>query len=542
MVAEPIPEEVEVKLEATAHDVLQEIAAIGTLGAYRLRRRRLQSLETTYFDTPGLTLAHAGVAVRVRRAGRRWEATAKWPGRVDGALHTRPELTVPLPRPPAGAFVPAAGPLAEALQPYLLGRPLQPVLVTTIERRPLDVLPADGTRTALAEVALDAVQLQRPDGSPAAPEYWEVEIEQRGGAPDDCLAVARLLRRRFHLVPSRSTKFERGLAAVLPPGELVAPLAPVAVTDSLDTAMRKIIAVQLGRLRAVQPTVRRGDQAEAVHEMRVAVRRLRTAQRLGKAALPVRQREALARELRWLAQALGQVRDLDVQLANAAWHRQRLAPAARGPVDGLRRALRRQRLAAMAALAQVLDSARYTRLLLSLERAAATPRRPARGAAAEPVARAGRRAIKRAIRRMYVLGDAIGELPTAEELHALRISAKRLRYLLEALKPISGRDGRRVTKQLVRLQDVLGRFNDAMVAAATVRRHRHDLGASAPPPTREALTAIADAELRRAGAAQAQFDRAWQRFRARASRRRLRSLRDALAAASPPPPPAPGAP
>lgn len=533
MPAEPIPDEVEVKLEAASGELLTEIAGLRTLGDHRLRRRRVQALQTTYFDTPAMALSRAGVAVRVRRAGRRWEATAKWPGRVRGALHTRPELTVPLRGAPTAPFSPPDGPLAETLRPYLLGRPLQPVLVTHVERRIVDVLPAIGTGV-LAELALDTVQLCRPDGTPAAPAYWEVEIEQRGGSAADCVAVGRALRRRFHLVPSRATKFARGLSAVLPPDVAAAPPPPISVADTRASATRTIIAIQLGRLRAAQPAARRGDDPEAVHEMRVAVRRLRTALRLGAGALPARQIEALGRELAWLASALGEVRDRDVQLANAAWHRRRLAAPARGPIDGFRRALRRQRLAALATLRERLDSTRHTRLLLALERAATAPRRPPTAAGAEPIAAAGRGAISRAIRKLRKLGDAVDELPQADELHTLRIRAKRLRYALEALQPITGRDGRRLTRQLVRLQDVLGRFNDSMVAAVTVRRYRDALPAPAPA-TRAALSAIADGELRRAGAAQARFHRAWKRFREKGARRRLRRLLEALD------PPRPGA-
>ena len=115
----------------------------------------------------------------------------------------------------------------------------------------------------------------------------------------------------------------------------------------------------------------------------------------------------------------------------------------------------------------------------------------------------------------------------------MRIRAKRLRYVLEALKPITARDGRRLTKQLVRLQDVLGRFNDSMVTAATVRRYRDGLKPPPPAAAREALSAVADAELRRAGAAQAQFHRAWKRFAEKGARRRLRDLLDTLATAGP---------
>ena len=527
MTAEHIPDEVEVKLEAASRDVLDQIAGLRALPPYRLRRRRVQALETTYLDTADRALVRARVALRVRRAGRRWEATAKWPGRVAGALHSRPELTVPLPGPPAAPFQPPAGPLRDALQPYLLGRALQPVLITRVERRLLDLLPAEGGES-LAEVALDAVTLCRPDGQPAAPEYWEVEIEQRTGEAADCVAAARVLRQQFSLVASRATKFERGLEAVLPAGSAGPPPEAVTAADPLAVAVRTIVAAQLGRMRAAQGRVAAGDHPEAVHDMRVSIRRLRTALRLGKAALPASQLASLARELRWLGGELGRVRDLDVQLATADWHRRRLDAAARGPIDGYRRALRQQREAALAALHAALGGARHTRLLLALERAAAAPRKPPTGDAATPIPRAGRRAIKRAANKVLEGGNAVGELPSTDELHGLRIRAKRLRYLLEALEPITGKHGRRLTRQLTRLQDVLGRFNDSIVAAATVRAYRNGLPDRVPQATRDGLTAIVDAELRRAGAAQAQFHRAWRRFSEKGARRRLRGLLDRL--------------
>jgi CHAD domain-containing protein len=106
----------------------------------------------------------------------------------------------------------------------------------------------------------------------------------------------------------------------------------------------------------------------------------------------------------------------------------------------------------------------------------------------------------------------------------LRIRAKRLRYLLEALRPIIGTPGRKLIRQLVRLQDVLGRFNDAMVAAAFVRTFRDGPAATSEPAVRHALTALADAELRRAGAAQSEFARAWRRFTAKSTLRQHRTV------------------
>ena len=118
------------------------------------------------------------------------------------------------------------------------------------------------------------------------------------------------------------------------------------------------------------------------------------------------------------------------------------------------------------------------------------------------------------------------------ELHDMRIAAKRLRYVLEALKPITGAPGRRLARQLARLQDVLGRFNDAMVAAGAVRAYVETHGDRLDRRVRDALNAVGDAELRRAGAAQAQFHRAWDRFAGKATRRRRRALLAALKSAA----------
>lgn len=430
-------------------------------------------------------------------------------------------------------FVLPAGPLRDHLAPYVLGRPLQPILQTVITRRLVDVLPADGPAAPLAEIALDTVQLAQADGAPVAAVYWEVEIEQRGGTARDCLTVARELRGRFGLVASRATKYARGLAAAhgaaAPSG--AGPRA-IGLADTLASATRATLAAQLAALRAAEPGTRAGHDPEALHAMRVALRRLRTALRLGGDALPAGPRTRLAAEFAWLGGELGRVRDLDVQLAQLDWHRLRLAPAARRPLDGFRRHLVRARSAARAALLAALDTRRHGALLLAIERAGVEPRRPPAGVAAEPIARAGRRAIKRALRRLLARGAAIDVLPAAADLHALRIRAKRLRYVLEALKPITGAPGRRLVRQLARLQDVLGQFNDAMVAAGAVRAYVETHGDRLDRRVRDALNAVGDAELRRAGAAQAQFHRAWDRFAGKATRRRRRALLAALKSAA----------
>jgi len=532
MSALEVPAEVEVKLEAASAEDLRHIAQIRALGPYRLRPRRAVHLHSLYFDTRDLALARAGIALRIRRAGRNWEATAKWSGRVEGSLHKRLELTVALPAEPSMPFTLPDGPLRTQLTAVLLGRRLTPVLVTDIRRGLRDLLPARATASEpLAEVALDTVELRTPDGRPATPPYFEVEIERRAGRTRDLTALSHALQQRFGLIPSRAAKLTRGLAELHgytppPPGS-----DTIAASDSVAVAVRKVVAAQLARLRAADPGTRLGRDSEPLHEQRVATRRLRAAIRTFAAGMPPRLRETLRGELRWIAQELGAVRDLDVQIANLDWHARHLEPSAQSHLNAFRQHLQDERAARRAALIATLDSRRYFQLLGALERFAASPppRRP-RGDAAQPVAARGRRAVKRAVRRLLQHGDAIGELPKADDLHALRIRAKRVRYLLEALKPISGAAGRKLGRQLVRLQDVLGRFNDAMVAATFVRKYRDSQSAPADDPVRRTLTALADAELRRAGVAQSEFARAWRRFTAKVTLRQYRALLSELKA------------
>jgi hypothetical protein len=135
--------EVEAKLLVPTTTDLRAIARLTHIGPYPLRPRGAVRLLSSYLDTPNLVLARNGVAVRLRRQGRQWEATAKWAGQVRGDVHERAELTVALSRAPELPFVVPPGPLHTQLAALAAGRPLVPILITDIHRRLFDVLPPD---------------------------------------------------------------------------------------------------------------------------------------------------------------------------------------------------------------------------------------------------------------------------------------------------------------------------------------------------------------------------------------------------------------
>lgn len=511
----PPPTEVEIKLLAPDAATLARIARLRSIGAFRLVEERTQELRSVYLDTAGFRLARHGVALRLRQDGARWELTAKWSGRRAGARHERPEINVSLdeePKPPLDLS-------GSTLHPYLaalvMQEPLLPILVTDIRRRRRVAVRERGDETRpIAEIALDSVRLASPDRRVAAERYFEVEIEQRTGSPRELADLANQLGKRFALEPSQDSKFSRGLRLL---GREVLPetdRTSLRADDTLHEALRKVVRVQLRRLRSNDPGTRLGNAPEALHDMRVAVRRLRAAVLAFKSALRPRLRADLRDDLKWLAQALGGVRDLDVQLENLALREASLPPAYVKALEPFRRYLRGERAMRRRTMLSALDSRRYFELLARLERyATGADSAHDRGPKAElPVARVGRRLLRKRFDRLLSLGRALGASSSPTELHAVRLQAKKLRYLLEFLRDFAGPNAPRVVKKLVEVQDRLGEHNDAHVAVRFVELYREEARNGLQRNTDLALKRVARAEEERGRAARAAFAHAWKRF------------------------------
>lgn len=523
------PPEVEAKLLVADPADLGRIARLDRLGPWTLRRRGSVRLRTLYLDTANLVLARNGLALRLRRAGRRWELTLKWGGEVRGAVHERPELTVTVARPPELPWRVSGDPFGWRLKAWLADRPVDVSVVTEVQRRLLDILPPGATPDAepAAELALDRVRVApRPAAAPVL-EYCEAEIEARAGGRRAVTATARILQRLFGLSPAADTKYARGLVAVHGPGALSRDPPALAAHDTLEQAARKVVARHLRRLRQCDPGTREGADPEALHDMRVAVRRLRAAVRAFADGIPAATRSRMTEELRWLGQALGRVRDVDVQLENVRTFAAGAPPGHRGGLQPYVEYLEREREARRAVMLAELDSQRYCRLVLLLEGFAEGPARSRSPGAREPVASAGRRALKKAFRRLLKRGAKVqAGAPAPEDLHALRIRAKRVRYLLEFLRDLTGKPGRRLVRQLTRLQDLLGAYHDAVVAAEFVRAFVEGPGKDAGPATLLALGALVGSDLRIAEHSRLDFERTWRRF---ARRRNLETLETVLA-------------
>jgi CHAD domain-containing protein len=244
----------------------------------------------------------------------------------------------------------------------------------------------------------------------------------------------------------------------------------------VSTPLLDFVTAQRDAIAMTEPGVRAGDP-DAVHDMRVAARRLRATLRAFRPLFDRARTEPLRVELRWLGRLLGAARDGDVLAERLA---EAVSAEPPGLVVGPVAARVRQRLAddatrARAELIAGLDGERFAALRDSVDRLAAGEfgpydERPRR------LRRRVRSALRRADRRLDAAAKAPSDpLPGAagrdDRLHEARKAYKQARYAVEAVAPQAGKPARRLVKRLKSLQDLLGDHQDTIVTRHLLRDH-----------------------------------------------------------------------
>ncbi len=474
-----------------------------TVAAQTRRRARQVWLDT--FDwrlhTAGLVLrqvsgARSGELVLITSAG---EAVASEP--------------LPTQRWPCLIDVIPEGPLRDRLSPVVEIRALLPVARADGTLTQLRVL--DGEQKTVARITLEVTALAQPAAGPLPPRLILTPVRGYQSATD---RAARLLAAADGFAPSTRSAFQTVLAtAGRQPGDY-SDRVDVTLPESMParTALATVLLRLADTMEANVGFVIRDVDTEFLHDLRVAVRRTRSALRLAGDALPGDLAARFAPEFKWLGDLTTPTRDLDVNLAGFDAMVARLHAAAPGDLEPLRAQLTHQRAIECRKLARGLRSARFGKLMVSwrgaLDEAAAPPRAPRRSKRAhQPTADIGSLAadrIGRAYRKVAKRGAAITAAgaaggPPAEDMHALRKRCKELRYLLEFFGSLYDPAAlRRAVKDLKGLQDCLGDFQDAEVQRAEVREfatwmlaRRAAPGTGQPPVSELAATLLAMGEL-----------------------------------------------
>lgn len=486
--------EIEAKFSIPDEKVFERLLEATTLAGFRLGEASISDLHDRYLDTADGAVRAGGYACRLRRTGDRYRASLKGLGGASGAIHRRAEYEVRLDESLPPHRWPASS--ARDLAVRLCGTdPLIALFEIDQVRHSRPLL--DGDR-AVAEFSLDRVQVCAEGLSEDAASYLELEAELRpDGNEVDLQKLVAELQNAWGLAPEGRSKFERALALV---GEGRAneaasetqPIEPqpcasehlelldrpgIGPDDPMSEAGRKTFRFHYRRMLYNEPGTRLGEDIEALHDMRVATRRMRAAFRVFGHYFA---RKAVAPYLKGLkrtGRALGAVRDLDVFRAKIQAYLEPLPESERAGLDDLLTVLEEQREAACQRMIAYLDSEKHCRFVARFGEFVET-----QGMGSLPVAPNGGR--PRPYRVRHVAPAAIYDRlsavraydewvtvpdPPLARLHSLRIACKRLRYTMEFFREVLGADRKVVVKEIVAMQDHLGDLQDAVVASGILR-------------------------------------------------------------------------
>ncbi len=427
-------------------------------------------LSSVYYDTPSLDLKTKGVALRLRKSAGKWVQTVKGGGGVVAGVHTRHEWDLPLPK--------NALDLTRFEDPFLVDlfsdpeirHRLAPVFSTEFSRKLL-----------LLEYSGSSIECSFDRGSILSGEkvesISELELELKSGEPAALYDLALELLESIPLEIETVSKAGRGYSLFLgaesrrvKKAENPAIVAGMSVREAfLEIVQNCLIQVQ----ENAKGMLAGEEDPEFLHQMRVGVRRMRSAFSIFSRHFG---REAFLETvsgLRWLGGELGPARNWDVFLQETLPSIESALPEQ--DFSMLREKAQRIREKSRIRAISAVSSTRYQSLLLELgallcRNAQARPL---------PVEEFAKETLARRYRNFERAGKGIASLDH-QELHALRIEGKKLRYAAEFFTPLHpSRSSRNFLSAIGAMQDALGAINDA----ATTVHLLDELAGEAPEAT-----------------------------------------------------------
>lgn len=441
--------EIELKLELDARDApkLQRHCRKA------FRRGPVQVLESVYFDTPDHRLQRAGFALRVRHIGERRIQTLKAAGEATTGFSVRPEWEHDI-----TGDVPVLDLESGLLQQFIPKRALadlRPVFRTVIRRQLFEAV-AHGSRI---EVALEQGEVRIGRRKRA---LCEVELELKHGKPSSLFKLARTIGAIAPVRLGVQSKAERGyaLARMAKSQPVKAEPVPLTAETTSARALQAIARSCLRHFRLNEAILSAQDDAGALHQTRVALRRLRSALTLFRPMLADARYDALRSEIKSMAITLGAARNIDVLTTHL--ERQRVPQAVR---------IARQQ--AYAEVRAALDSPRWRAAMLDIADWLAhgpwltRPKNSSR--CHEPIPDRAVCILDRTSRRLARRGRGLARLDDTAR-HRVRIAAKKLRYAAEFfgvlfLDKAAKRRRKRFAGTIEAMLDSLGELNDLSTAS-----------------------------------------------------------------------------
>ncbi|HEX5326594.1 MAG TPA: CHAD domain-containing protein [Acetobacteraceae bacterium] len=414
---------------------------------------------TTYFDTPQLDLARQGISLRIRRNGERRTQTVK---AIDAraVAARRGEWEQPVAGDVPDLEAAADTPVGEVLH-AVAGAMLRPVFSTDVHRV-TRVLRPDGD--TVVEAACDqGTIIAETKSEPVC----ELELELKHGDLGALYRLAIELGAAGGLVIEPAGKAERGFRLRSGKDPEAAKATDIDLTPDLTAAdaFGATVRSGLSHVLANMQAAHLGDP-EGVHQLRIAIHRLRAALLLFRPLLQHETTKRFGAELRRAGHVFGTARDWDVFLLDTvpAASADRSEP---GWLDLLREPAELRRATALTGLRQEVDGPAFTALLLGLagwvEHASRHPIGLGNEQLLRPIAEIAPELIERVAHKVAKRGKDLGNA-SQEALHELRKAVKKLRYSVEFVASLYPRKpGKRLIKACKDMQELLGAVNDAAV-------------------------------------------------------------------------------
>lgn len=455
--------ETELKLRISPEHLarLKRHPLLRSLSSGRAVTRKLYSI---YFDTPDLYLHEHAMALRLRRVGRGWLQTLKGGGEVQAGLHLRNEWETSVAAQALDFRALEAG--GATSLPKRVRQALQPIFVTDFVRssRMLNFAGAE------IELSLDSGEI-RADRE--VRQFAELELELKSGAPVQLFHLALQLLEIVPLQVENTSKAEYGYRIWQHAQPEVA-RAEKFTTSAGNTPASVLQGMIWSCLMHMQCNVTGALDIiddEYLHQMRVALRRLRVALAMACRVQADAELDELRRDVAALAAELGRAREWDVFVSQTLLPARSHFPNQSG-IEALLRSSERRRKQEYLGVQKALQAQEFQRLLLRFGSwmlggywSEACWQEAARGRALRLRNFAANNLHLRSVQVHKRYRQLARQAASASQLHELRIACKKLRYCAELFAPLyAGRGRKRYLSALAALQDTLGRLNDNAVA------------------------------------------------------------------------------
>jgi len=442
-----------------------------------------KSLSRVYYDTFDWRLYAAGSLLQKEKAGRQQQLL--WSDLDSGGIKETVRLSGRMP-----VFVRdfPQGLMKQKLADVLEMRALLPRVEVTSRVQMLSVL--DEEEKTVVRVAIDESESRDPEGEVPVVLDGRLTLLPVRGYDREFEEVARFVTGELALDPVRESQLEEALAAL---GS-----RPADYTSKLNFKFKPYMPAQqvarqiqlhlLDTMERNLPGTKADIDSEFLHDLRVAVRRMRSALTQVKGVFPADAVERFKADLAWVGQITGPTRDMDVYLLGFDGYRDGLPDAFKGDLDPLHLFLEKHQKSEHRAMLRHLNSPKFAEFVESWRHFLETPAAPDPTApkADQPIRAVAAKRIHRTYDRVLSQGLAIGPDTPAEALHELRKDCKKLRYLIEFFQSLFGKEKvRHLVKALKVLLDNLGEFQDREVQAQKLREFAHLMvkEGNAPPDT-----------------------------------------------------------